>query len=292
MTPLGGINNSPERAPFLSQDGLRLYFWTGAANGHPDLMYSSRLGVGAPFTAAVALTAVNSTVLDQDPFFTQGGQALFFDSKRASTDQELFISTWTSGAFTTPQRLPATVNSTADDERPVLSRDGLRLYFRSKRGGGLFNDTDGDIWISQRATTTADFGAPTNLAVLNSHGNEFPVALSADGCSLYIASNRHTGLGGIDNFRLYEAKRGPQPATVTMTLNVVGGAGSVGAPFNCSTGNIGTCTAQAPYGDQVVWASRQAYWEGGCAANGSPGLSTDGVMSFTVEPNCKVTFPP
>jgi hypothetical protein len=53
-----------------------------------------------------------------------------------------------------------------------------------------------------------------------------------------------------------------------------------------------TCSVTQPYGTQlVVWASRSTNWIGGCAANGAPGLSTDGVVSFTIEPSCTVNFP-
>lgn len=160
----------------------------------------------------------------------------------------------------------------------MVSADGLRMYFRSERIGPD-SDSDGSIYLAERSDTSAGFGTPTFLTLLNTSGNEFPVALSPDECSLFIGSNRHTGMGGVDAFRLYEVKRGTPPAQVTMTLTVTGnGPGSVGAPFNCSIGQ--TCSVTQPYDTQlVVWASRATNRIGGCVANGSPGLGTDGVVA-------------
>jgi hypothetical protein len=42
----------------------------------------------------------------------------------------------------------------------------------------------------------------------------------------------------------------------------------------------------------ILWGNRQAYWSGTCAPNGSPGLSTDGVLTVTTSATCTVTFPP
>jgi hypothetical protein len=140
---------------------------------------------------------------------------------------------------------------------------------------------------------TAAFGAPQNLAALNTSGSEIPVAVSPDGCSLTFASNRETGLGGTEIHRLYRATRG-QPATMaTITLNIVGNGSVNTAPFSCSTGNTGMCSAQLAAGPTTltVWGNRQAYWSGTCAPNGSPGLSTDGVITVTTSATCTVTFP-
>jgi hypothetical protein len=64
------------------------------------------------------------------------------------------------------------------------------------------------------------------------------------------------------------------------------------SPDECSL-FIGSNRHTGPYGTQLtVWASRSTHWIGGCAANGSPGLSTDGVVNFTIEPTCTVQFPP
>jgi hypothetical protein len=291
-SPLANVNSpADERGPWLSKDGLRLYFsTTNTAGGQADLVVSTRSSPTTAFGAPQPLSNVNyATGLDVQPSFGPEHQLLYFSSQRPS-GHDIYYSSLSNGVFA-PAQVLTSISSSSEDTHPVASRDGLRLYFRSKRLGPDA-DSDGSVYMAERGSTDASFATPSFLSVLNTSGNEFPVALSPDECSLFIGSNRHTGMGGVDAFRLYEVKRGTPPSQVTMTLTVTGnGSGSVGAPFNCSMGQ--TCSVTQPYGTQLtVWASRSTHWIGGCAANGSPGLSTDGVVNFTIEPTCTVQFPP
>ena len=290
-SPLGNVNSAAdERGPWLSRDGLRLYFsTTNRPGGQADLVVSSRPGLSGFFGSPQPLSVVNDAGgFDLQPSFGQWEQVLYFAVQRPGI-HDIYYSTLDGNGFS-PAQVLISASSSSEDTHPVSSPDGLRIYFRSRRAAPD-GDTDGSIYMAERGSTTASFGGPTFLTLLNTSGNEFPVALSPDECSLFIGSNRHTGMGGVDLMRLYEAKRGTPPSQVTMTLTVTGnGTGSVGAPFNCSIGQ--TCSVTQPYGTQlVVWASRSTNWIGGCAANGSPGLSTDGVVNFTIEPSCTVQFP-
>jgi hypothetical protein len=291
LSALTTVNSwANDRAPWLSQDGLRLYFWNSTlSNGSDDLVMASRSSTTASFGAPQLVPSVNSTSDDSDPFFLPGEQELFFSSSRNGS-RDLYMATRTSTGFTTPFLL-ANVNSTEEDTRPVLTRDGLTLYFRSRRPSPL-NDSDGDIWVATRGSSTAAFGSPQNVTVLNTTGSEIPVAVSPDSCTLYFASNRETGLGGTERYRIYKATRGQPPTMVTVTLNIVGNGSVDTAPFACSTGNTGTCSAQLAAGtSMIVWGNRPGYWSGTCAANGAPGLSTDGVVTVTTSNTCTVTFP-
>ena len=100
--------------------------------------------------------------------------------------------------FSMPQNLGATVNSATDDQQPTLSPNGLSLYFMSTRPGGLGGN---DVWVSQRATLTSAWGAPQNLAILNTSGNEAPASISPDGREMFMQSNRPGGVGGVDLYR-------------------------------------------------------------------------------------------
>src|SRR5579864_4209591 len=63
--------------------------------------------------------------------------------------------------WSTPVNLGPVVNSAAAEGGPALSGDGLSLYFTSvNRPGGLGSD---DIWVSQRPSVSAAWGAPVNL---------------------------------------------------------------------------------------------------------------------------------
>ena len=78
---------------------------------------------------------------------------------------------------------------TKSDSHPVLSSDGLRLYFASDRGA----TTDTNVWVAKRANTSAVFGPPTAVAELNAAiKNDAPTWLSADNCTIYLERKEAT----------------------------------------------------------------------------------------------------
>jgi hypothetical protein len=102
-------------------------------------------------------------------------------------------------AWTAPVSLGPVVNSSAADSGAFISKDGLTLYFGSNRPGGVGNF---DIWVSRRVRLDGPWGPPQNLGpAINTPGNEQTPALSPDGRTLYFASDRPEGLGGMDLYR-------------------------------------------------------------------------------------------
>ena len=127
---------------------------------------------------------------------------------------------------------------------------------------------------------------------MNTTGIDFPVTVSANGCTLYFASNEETGLGGSTAYRLYQATRGASTSSqVTLRLNILGQGSVTTAPFNCGPDNTGTCSASAPPDSTtLLWATGQAQWTGSCTRNGSH-PSTDGVVVFSQNAVCTIKFP-
>jgi len=99
--------------------------------------------------------------------------------------------------WSTPINLGPTVNSTAMDRAPAISKDGLSLYFASNRLGGVGGE---DIYVSQRETRDDEWGPAVNLGpIINTTANEMVPAFSRDGHLLFFASNRPEGsFGGVD----------------------------------------------------------------------------------------------
>jgi len=76
------------------------------------------------------------------------------------------------------------VNSSGDDYTPSISSDGLALYFMSSRSGGYGNY---DLWVTMRATTDEDWGAPVNLGpTVNSSVYDIDPGISPDGRMLFF----------------------------------------------------------------------------------------------------------
>jgi hypothetical protein len=104
--------------------------------------------------------------------------------------------------WSAPVDLGPTVNSTSNEFAPVISKDGLSLYFASNRPGG-FGALD--IWVSQRPSMDLPWGTPQNLGPnINTPFAEGGLSLSMDGHRLYFHSNRPGGFGGQD---LYVSRR-------------------------------------------------------------------------------------
>jgi hypothetical protein len=147
--------------------------------------------------------------VEADPFFADGGRTLYFISNR-STDgvKRADLDIWRvdrapDGHWGAPARLPAPVNSTANEWFPRPAADGW-LYFGSARPGGLGGN---DIW---RGRAGAD-GAWTveNLGpAVNGPGHEYEAEPSADGARLIMATDqglfetRRTGTGWSPRRRL------------------------------------------------------------------------------------------
>jgi len=89
------------------------------------------------------------------------------------------------------------VNSTANDQGPAISKDGLSLYFWSDRLGGAGGQ---DIWVARRASPDAPWDPPSNLGPpINTAGTDGIPSLSRDGHWMFFNSNRMPGgFGDID----------------------------------------------------------------------------------------------
>jgi serine/threonine protein kinase len=88
------------------------------------------------------------------------------------------------------------INSGYHEAAPSISPDGLSLFYVSNQPGGY---GDFDMWITRRSTISNPWGTPENLGEsLNSASKDGSTSMSADGLSLYFASNRPGGSGSED----------------------------------------------------------------------------------------------
>lgn len=93
---------------------------------------------------------------------------------------------------------PARKVSTFAIQSPaVLSADELTLFY------SLGTAAD-DVHVTTRASTTELFSPGVPVPNVSSARRDIPVALTRDGCILYLASDRPGGVGGLD---IWEARR-------------------------------------------------------------------------------------
>ncbi len=96
---------------------------------------------------------------------------------------------WAAGfsQFSMPQNMGGSINAPEQDQSPSPAPSGLSLYFTSSRAGQGGND----IWVSQRATLSAAWGAAQNLGtILNTSSNDTVTNISPNGLEMFITSNR------------------------------------------------------------------------------------------------------
>ena len=111
------------------------------------------------------------------------------------------------GSWSTPVNLGAVVNQSRTTDlntHPGISKNGLSLYISSTRPGGvnganIGNNSTGflELWVSQRASLEAPWGAPVNLDAYNSvpvinsiDSNTYAPNFSVDGHLLFFSSLR------------------------------------------------------------------------------------------------------
>lgn len=147
---------------------------------------------------------------------------LYFDSNRPGLGGfDIYASTLQPDGIFAPAVLVAELSSPYNDEQPMISRDGLVVYFISDRPGSTRNPDTGlpspDIWVSTRPSTRDPWETPENLNVVNARLGGGPVSspfheqrpsLSFDGTTLYFnVGGRPENIGGQGFFDIWKTTR-------------------------------------------------------------------------------------
>jgi len=107
-----------------------------------------------------------------------------------------------------PTNLGQAVNSPFNEMGPAISKDGLSLFFASDRPRPDGTSGGQDIWVTQRASVSAPWGAPAHLGdVVNTTFAENVPALSRDEHWMFFSSDRPGGAGSVDIWAAWRANR-------------------------------------------------------------------------------------
>lgn len=191
--PVAGINGTDsDGTPFLTKDGLTLFFHSTRAGGpgDRDIWQATRSALGEAWSNVALVPVINSGSTDHLPFVSDDGLVLLFSSNRSggSGASDLWEArrTSTSVPFGVPAPLEG-INTSSDETSPQLSSNGLELYFSSDRPGGV---GEHDIWVAKRSDISASFQAPGLLPNVNTALDEFDPSLSPDEQELVYSSER------------------------------------------------------------------------------------------------------
>lgn len=201
------INTSDiDNLPTLSPDGRTMFFTSTRPNGFgsSDIYMTTRSNPIDDFgwTAPINLGPVINTSAGEigatyfeDP--TGGTAVLYFTSNRLGGlgGEDIYQSTRNAnGTYNSPTNVTA-LNSISFDRNSAIRHDGLEIFFASERAGGLGGR---DIWVSTRASVSAPWNPPVNVAAVNSPETDQNPSLSPDGSTLYLSSERSGGSGSGD----------------------------------------------------------------------------------------------
>jgi len=180
-----------DKAPFLSFDGLTLYFSRDISPGtHYSRIYEARRSaVSEPFEAATEISSLNHADghvsgpwvspdnLRMYYYITGGRGKRLQVAERDSTEDQ-----WI-------HRLDiAELNELGNLTSPTLTRDERIIVFSGLNLPGGHGQWD--LWMAQRADRDAPFQNVTHLGAVNTEAFDVHPSITPEGLTLYFTSNR------------------------------------------------------------------------------------------------------
>ncbi|MGZ0174538.1 MAG: TolB family protein, partial [Planctomycetales bacterium] len=213
-----GLRNNDDDAvkpfvtPHLTDNGATLYFSRRLPDGQTDI-FRSRLMDGV-WQSATPLAVLNSPFDDLGPVLSQDGQELYFYSNRpgGAGGADIYVSRRDGNAWSAPENVGDSVNSSADEFDPATVPDGRSIFFASNRNNepvpvrrsapgemppwqttlrAQQNLITFDLYRAQRDNGGEAWAAAEPLGTLNeASSSEGAAFVSHDGAFLYFASDR------------------------------------------------------------------------------------------------------
>lgn len=143
---------------------------------------------------------VNTPFNDYSPIISADGNTLIFTSNRTddpslvksqSNYEDIYVSYRQGNSWTAPKLIGKNINIKYNDAAASLSPDGKTLFLYYEEG-------EGDIYTSRLEGSEWSKPEPLNKNINTALFWETCASVSADGKSLYFASNRPGGVGELD----------------------------------------------------------------------------------------------
>ncbi|WP_109829932.1 OmpA family protein [Reichenbachiella versicolor] len=219
--------------------------------GYNRLKYaelSRDVRVMSPTTSdPVEVSSINSSSNDLTPQVSPTGTKMYFTSSRSGgvlsdsgkVAQDIFYSDLVNGQWSTPQLMPAPINSDKDDFGASFSGDGQTMVY--VRCGEKESVGNCDLYITHLKGTK--WTEPVNMGnVVNSPEWDSQPTISSDGTRIIFASARKGGYGGIDLYMTSKNQYGQWGVAVNL-------GSIVNTPFKDSSPYL------APDGKSLYYAS-------------------------------------
>jgi hypothetical protein len=122
--------------------------------------------------------------------------------------------------FGREERRPRFINSEDDDDNPTLTEDLLNIFFTSDRDDDDDDDDglgSGDVYWATRNTRADPFGKAVVVAEVSTEDEETSAAISPDGLTLWVGSDRDGGVGDTD---IWQSTRPTKDAKWSTPINL------------------------------------------------------------------------
>jgi Tol biopolymer transport system component len=243
ITALSGTTE--DRDPWISTDGLRLYFARNpGSHGRNDIYLASRsTTTGLNFGNLDRLDNLNTDDEETRASLSGDEKLLVFSGDHDTSDgrRHVFVTSRDAmqHSFPSPaaneQHVVAGVNtSNVNDLDPFITTNGMRLYLAPAGDPPAVQQ----ITMASRSAADQDFGSSDPVPVINSPDGEADPALSADERIIVFSSHRASGVGGIDATNLWYATRPNAMASFTAPrlIPAVNGGAEDGDPMLSNDG--------------------------------------------------------
>ena len=190
--------------------GIVAAIMLGGGSAYADFTFGEPTNLGP---------TINRPQADYPGSFTSDGLEMYFDTNRSGPmKDDIYVSRRATidEAWGAPVKLGPPVNSSELEVYPIISRDGLSLYFTSFRADGYGAL---DMWVTTRETIDDDWGEPSNLGPkFNGPRDDIVTSISSDGLVLHFYSrNRPAGYGG---FHIWVSTRQSKDADWSEPMNL------------------------------------------------------------------------
>lgn len=209
-SPISELNGSEDEYwPSPSTDEKMIFFesampLTPGGARVPRIWTATRPSASGSFRAPFVLGVFLVDSSEAAPYFHPSGHRIYFAStaRGGAGDFDLFAADVTDFGVVTGVRSITSANTSGEEMMPVASYDDRALFFTRPQGPGT---SLRNVWVVGRSKTTDPFGIPQQVVEVSSIYDEYPSAVSPDGCRLYLISDRP--IDGVQRYRVWVAQK-------------------------------------------------------------------------------------
>ncbi len=265
-------------APTFSPDGTKCFVSVGAADySTPATLYYSEWANNAwrPFVKAPFVLDFNSSC---ESVFSADGHTVTFTGKKTSAESTDFWTVdFTAQGWSTPVRMPAPINSGANEWRGSTMTDGT-MYFGSERDRPGMYQVYKAYRDSGRQLVVEKLGSPINMNAL-----EGDPCVAPDGHFLIFCSGRNGN--STDLFVSFNTGKGGWGTPINLGEAFNSGNDEYGA-YLTHDGKYLFFTRHTPQGDGTYWVATSAVKGARRRWSGSPGWDSQAELGLEGRSAC------